>query len=137
MEKPFNEVQLAAKAKPIIKAIDERLVQYQAKHFYIGKVGNEEKYNDRYATHSNEGYTFMWELAKGTPEQIAQMEDYLIRYYKAHQKDRIDNDNEGSAGPDGGILYVCILEGKDLMHEELFDDTSEIATGFPLDFQKD
>lgn len=136
MKKAFYEAQLVAKTKPIIKAIDERLVQYQAKHFYIGKVGNDEDYNDRYTNHSNEGYTFMWKLAKGTPEQIAQMEDYLIRYYKAHQKDKIDNENEGSAGPDGEILYVCILEEKDLIQEELFDDTAEIAIGFPLDLQK-
>ena len=132
MGKSFTETQLVEKAKPIIKAIDERLDQYNSKHFYIGKVGNDEKFVNRYGDHLNEGYTFMWELASGTPEQIAQMEDYLIRYYKAHQKDKIDNENEGSGGPDGKVLYVCMRGGEQIIYDELFDDASEIAKGFPV-----
>ena len=133
MERTLNETQLDQKAQLIINAVDKRIEQYNVSHLYIGKVGDDEDFKDRYVDHINgDCYTFMWELAKGSHEQIAQMEDFLIRYYKKHNKKIIDNENEGSGGKDGGLLYVCLQVGKELTIDDLQDDTSDISEGFPI-----
>lgn len=113
------------------KAIDAAIKKYKVKHFYIGKTGD---YEDREDKHFREGYLVMWEIAKGAPKKIAQLEKHLIGYYLVAQKDIIDNKDPESTGPDGEILYICFSPGRLLSRKELNDsDINDLAEGLPID----
>lgn len=130
-EELLSKGQLIKKATLLSKAIDAVLKKYKVKRFYIGKTSD---YEDREDTHFREGYLVMWEIAKGIPKKIAQMEKHLIGYYLLTQKGIIDNKAPESTGPDGEILYVCFTPGRLLSRNELIvTDINDLAEGLPIE----
>ncbi len=122
--------QLIEKSTLLINTIDAVIKKYNVKHFYIGKTGHYEKREEK---HFREGYLAMWEIAKGDPTKIAQMEEHLIGYYLVAQKGIIDNKDPESTGPDGEILYVCFTPGSLLSRKELIDtDVNDLAGSLPI-----
>lgn len=104
--------------KEIIKVIDELLGHFEAEKFYIGKTSN---YKERYDFHKQvEGYNFMWKLARGTEQQIANLESVLLKHYENDPKNA--NRNGGSAGHPGTILYMCLKVGRNLDITEVYDE---------------
>ena len=119
-------------------AIESRLNWKNCTHFYIGKTGNFEE--RRIDHHQGENgcchYDYCWELAKGTPEQISELENSLIRYYKEKVKDeRLDNQNAGSAGNDeANTLYVAYCyEDETLSLDEIEEEEVSIIENFPIE----
>ena len=124
--------------KMIQNAIESRLNRKDCTAFYIGKTDNFEERRINHLQGDNDclRYDYCWELAKGTSEQISELENSLILYYKAKKDNRLNNQNAGSAGnEDATILYVAYAFD-DLCYEELYDDAMPIAENFPIDLNK-
>ena len=117
----------------IKKVIENKIAWKECVGFYIGKTEN---FEERRFNHTqNDGYTFCWELADGTPEKISKLENSLISYYQKNDKYKnlIDNENKGSAGnSNANILYVAFKFIGEFNINELFEDELQIDSNFPI-----
>lgn len=125
------------KIEQIKNAIENKIAWKECSGFYIGKTSDFEE--RRFQHTQNDGkYDFCWELAYGTPTNIAEYENLLISYYKKSEyKHLIENVNKGSAGyEDANILYVAYTFNGEFNENELHEDIVPIAEGFPVSLKK-
>lgn len=116
----------------IIKVLDEKLKWNKCAKFYIGKTDDFER---RELEHQNQNdYTFCWELAKGKPEKIGELENELIEHYKQSEYSTIlENENSGSGGNNNAeTLYVAFRFCQIKQMNDLSEDMLQVKKGFPI-----
>ena len=97
---------------------------------YIGKT---EDFNSCQCRHFNEGMPVFMQLAIGTPEQISELEDYLIKWNQTSNSKHCQNQNQGSGGNVlADKLYACM--NSSLPTDELneYDEKIMLGQEFPI-----